>query len=74
MPRKEKIVYCANCRHRQVDRGRGRTCTFCGCSPVPSYEYEPDSAFYPKPRITLRKIIDEAFLERERELNELRED
>ena len=32
-------VYCANCLRLQDDNGKGQTCEYCGCSPLPSYSY-----------------------------------
>jgi hypothetical protein len=43
----QSLVKCANCNHQQPDRGKRSTCPHCGCSPVPSYSYPPDSGFYP---------------------------
>jgi hypothetical protein len=42
------IVRCANCNRGQPDRGKRGTCIFCGCQPLPSYSYPPDSGFYPQ--------------------------
>jgi len=44
-------VQCPNCSRAQPDHGKGQTCEKCGCSPLPSFMYPEDSAFYPKKRI-----------------------
>ena len=44
----QPVVRCANCNHQQLDRGKRNTCPHCGCSPVPSFSYPPDSGFYPQ--------------------------
>lgn len=48
---KEKLedVHCAACNREQPDEGKGKSCDFCGCSPLPSFSYAKTSAFYPKP-------------------------
>ena len=49
-------VQCPVCDRMQTDRGQRATCEYCGMSPIPSYSYPKDCAFYPHPR---RKTIDE---------------
>jgi len=66
MPRIVREVQCAVCGRRQPDEGlrdgRGRACSHCGTSPLASYDYPPDSAFFPKVRAkqkSLREEVDE---------------
>jgi hypothetical protein len=40
-------VYCANCQRLVDDEGTGKTCEYCGTSPVPSYSYPTESGFHP---------------------------
>lgn len=43
-------VACANCGRIQPDQGREATCIHCGCCPMPSFSYKPNSSFYPRRR------------------------
>jgi hypothetical protein len=44
----QRLVLCPACDKPQPDLGRRQTCVRCGCFPLPSYDYDPDSSFYPK--------------------------
>jgi hypothetical protein len=44
---KIRIVRCASCHTHHGDRGKGQTCVVCGCSPLPSYDYDKTSTFHP---------------------------
>jgi hypothetical protein len=44
---KPRSVCCAACNRKQQDEGQGSTCSYCGCSPVPSYKYPKESSFHP---------------------------
>lgn len=50
---KTKRVLCANCLRQQPDlgigrEGRGATCAYCGCSPLPSYKFPAKHFAHPK--------------------------
>lgn len=40
-------VLCANCRRRNPDGGKRKSCEYCGCFPLPSYKYDKSSSFHP---------------------------
>lgn len=41
------FVLCANCRRKNPDGGKRKSCEYCGCFPLPSYSYDKSSSFHP---------------------------
>jgi len=63
-------VHCASCGRSQIDEGKGNSCAYCGCSPLPSYSYPKGHAFYPRPkRISQQKRIEAEVARRREEIS-----